>query len=541
MKKLVNQILPIEKWKVAYAILFAIMCILDMHIVNEQVAHSTVLTTYLTSFGVMDLPIFVLIMIAAYLVIVFCGRLLQNIAGFFISDKEKKGNSHICFMVIFAVIIIAWIPYFMSCWPGGIYNDTLDSIHIALGEQQMDNQNTVLYALFWRLIFSIGNVVDQGAYGGLKLMTIVQAVYIAATAACFFTWLRKKGVRIGIIIIFTGLIAIMPVFPFYAISLWKDTLFGVTVFLYSWLMLLMVADINRENGSLSLVRTISYIILSLLVAFGRNNGIYIVIVLSIVLTVLYLKKGHSSDVKKILTASVAVILASIIIQIPVYNACGVIKSKPVEKFGIPLQQVAYIISAGGNMSEEEMLVIDSVLPLDGWINLYNPTVVDPIKFDPLFNSGYFNTHTGDFVKAYLGLVIKNPGLAFKGYLLATMGFWDVWKTSSSAYICNVHCYNCEFFMSDYFNQYTGLTLTDIVGPRWYISSGMLIWIMLLAGFAVLQKKNYKMLIPILPTVVLWGTLLIATPLAFSFRYVFPMLLCIPIYVICGCKQDKEKE
>ncbi len=86
-------------------------------------------------------------------------------------------------------------------------------------------------------------------------------------------------------------------------------------------------------------------------------------------------------------------------------------------------------------------------------------------------------------------------------------------------------------MSDYFNMYTNLVLTDIVGPRWFISSGLLIWIMLGVIAIILSRKEWEYLIPIMPTFVLWVTLLIATPLAFSFRYVFSILLCMPIYLM----------
>lgn len=539
MKKVLDYILPIRKFEAAYAIIFALMCIMSMHVINEEAVHSNVLTTYVTSFRVVDILLLLVIAVAVYMILQLL-RFVVNHAGMLLTYKgEVKTRPLVVGIGVFVIIMITWIPYFMSYWPGGIYNDTLYSIHIALGEQPMDNQNTVLYALFWRLIFWIGNIANQWVYGGMKLMTILQAVMMASSAAAFMAWLRKKTVRIWVISLLTALFALMPIFPLYSISLWKDTPFGVIMFLYSWLMYVIVIKLNKEKAVLSRSDIVKYILLSALVIFGRNNGIYIVIAVSVALALFIHIAGCNKDKKIIILTSVSVIAASLIIQIPVYNACGVEQSDPVEKYGIPIQQTAYIISSAGKISDSEREVFDNILPMDGWINLYNPIVVDPIKFDPLFNSEYFNANTGKFVKAYAGIVVKNPVLAVKGYLLSTIGFWDVWKTSSSAYYCNTHCYGAEFYMSDYFSQKTGILLTDIVGPRWVISSGLLIWIMLWAVSFILQKRYYRMLMPIIPTLALWCTLLIATPLAFSFRYVFSLLLCLPIYFISAGRQLPE--
>lgn len=544
MKKLVNYILPIKKCEAVYAVLFSIMSVLGMHVVNEKSETATVLTTYISPAALTDIIWLIVIAPVAYIALQLIKLIGNRISAVAVGEPKRGKSLIITWLVIFAVILILWIPYLMSYWPGGIYNDTLYSIHIALGEQPMDNQNTVLYALFWRLVFNIGMVVNQGAYGGLKLMTVIQSLALIVTASSFFTWLRSRGLKRWAVGILTVIFAIMPEFPFYGISLWKDTLFGVVLFWYSFLIYIMITDSKDIKKPVGIVRIIEYAVLSLLVIFGRNNGIYIVILTSLVTGIILMKAAKNKFVSFI-SVSVGIIVASIVVTGPVYKACGVIESDPVEKYGIPLQQTAYILSSGGSFSESQKAVIEEILPVEGWINLYNPIVVDTIKFSPLFNAGYFNTHISEFVSAYAGIVIKNPILAFKGYLLSTIGFWDAWISSSSAYICNVHCFNAEYFMSDYFNQKTGLTLTDIVGPRWYISSGLLIWIMLLSVCFIMQKKNYRMLAPVVPSLGLWITLMIATPISFSFRYIFPMLLCIPIYILCAgkavSKENGEKD
>ena len=77
----------------------------------------------------------------------------------------------------------------------------------------------------------------------------------------------------------------------------------------------------------------------------------------------------------------------------------------------------------------------------------------------------------------------------------------------------------------------GWSFKNLVEPKHYLSSGLMVWFMLLTLVAVLSKRSYRLIIPILPTIGLWLTLMIATPVSFSFRYVYSIFLCIPLYIL----------
>ncbi|MCR5398541.1 MAG: DUF6020 family protein [Lachnospiraceae bacterium] len=592
-----------------YAFAFALMTVFSRHTVYSDDVASSILTTYVRSFTITDVPAFLLTAIIIYICLKLVKYVLGLTQGKMISTEGPSDHTVtkgiLCFFSVFFIIMICYIPYIMSYWPGGIYNDTSDSIDIALGRSAWSNQNTVLYALFWKAVFAIGSIAGQGDYGGLKLMTVLQPMAIAVTAATFITWLRGRGVRKWMTVLLTAIVALCPVFPYYGVSLWKETWFGIALFVYTWVWYVIsesfcgdlsadtVADESTQRHRASFVPvsmrlTLVYIFSTLWIIFSRNNGLYVVLfTMTVGSIVLYGHMKRSGDIEltrlKCLTlVNITAIVLSLVIQHPIYNAAGIKESAPVEKFGIPLQQVAYIISsnavasydaeidaemAGSDQSENHTFddltelglteaqaeVMKSILPAQSWILAYNPVVVDSIKYNDYFNREYFDEHTGDFIKAYTGIVLNNPGLAIKGYLVSTMGFWDAYKSSSSAYICTEHTVQAEYFMSDYFNLKTGMTLSDIVGPRWYISGGALVWIMLglfVVSISISKEKKCNAdrkgagihpdersasikaasVLPFLPGIGLWLTLMIATPLSFSFRYVFGLLLCIPIFL-----------
>ncbi len=587
--------------ELVYSLAFAMMTVLSRHTMYSDKTESNILTVNMTSFRLTDILIFLSVTIIMYVLLQIIKLAIDKVNPFvWQKDGQIKNNKVVCWLIVFAVIMICYIPYMMSYWPGGIYNDTLDSIDIALGKSTWSNQNTVLYALFWKLIFAVGSVVNQGDYGGLKLMTVLQPMALAAMAASFITWLRGRGVRRWIIILLTAIVALVPVFPYYGVSLWKETWFGLAFFAYTWVWYAMSerlleissvdesADCKGQNfyskSQFSIKDVTIYILSILWVIFGRNNGLYVVLFVMIISSIMLFSRIGRDLWKKLTIVNITIVAVSLLIQGPVFNLCGIKKSSPAESLGIPLQQTAYMIGTAAventmadvviedtnqavreslKITDAEYEEITSIMPVESWILQYNPVVVDPLKFSKDFDKEYFGTRTGDFLKTYISLACKNPKYAIRGYLISTMGFWDAYKSSSSAYICTAHTSQAEYFMSDYFNMRTGKTLSDIVGPRLYISGGTLVWIML--GLFVIAGNMHKgnnptnesdeskltvrsdnkctssnniSVLTFLPAVGLWLTYMLAAPLSFSFRYLFGLLLCTPLY-ICPILKDKK--
>jgi len=68
---------------------------------------------------------------------------------------------------------------------------------------------------------------------------------------------------------------------------------------------------------------------------------------------------------------------------------------------------------------------------------------------------------------------------------------------------------------------------------------LLVWIMLGVLTIAFSEKKWKVLPAMMPCLTLWLTLMMATPIAYSFRYVFSLLLCIPVYILTLVSSEKE--
>ena len=517
-------------WLLFFAMLFSLMLIVSNHVFYDWKTVASVEDIYVSDFHILDIVWFLIYLFITYIGMKIVAFLFQAAEPVFFGASRQAKKS--IFIVCFVFVLVLWIPYLMSYWPGGIYSDTVDSINMALGKKELDNHNPLLYTMIWRFMFGVtGAFSGKGDYGGLKLFTIVQTVMLALALSGFIYWSYKKGVHKLIIALEMLIVAICPLYPFYGISLWKDTVFSIVIFIFS---VFLYHLFEKKQEDISNINLLIYGILTTLIIFLRNNGIYIAVFSSAALCLLCLKNSRIIG-KKIGILSLVIVAISCIIQGPVYDKFGYNIDTSTESLGIPLQQVAYIYTTDGKVNAKELEVLNNILPLENWKSLYNPIVVDYIKFDPSFNKAYLEENSGEFLKVYLSMIAKNPIKAVKGYFLQTMGFWDIFKSSPTAYICNTHFGNVEYFMSDYFDYYFDISFRDYVEPKVYISSAIFVWLMLGSIFICLSKRNYRGIICILPTLGLWLSIMVAVPVAFSFRYVYSIFLCVPLYIMVSIK------
>lgn len=515
----------------AFAMLFSLMLTVSRHIFNLETDISSIDSVYVTDFHWLDLVVWIGTVPAVYILMkaaAFCLAAGESVL-FQSGECREKG-----LWVLFGswgLLIVLWLPYLFSYWPGGIYSDTVDSIHMALGKEALDNHNPIAYTLLWRAVFWItGAFSGKGEYGGLKLFTVLQTILLAFALSCFIYKCFKWGLHRAFLLLCLLAFGLFPLYPFYGISLWKDTIFSLTVFLFSVFLYQLFPE---DRKKLSKRQLAGYCVLDLLIIFLRNNGIYVALFYSVMISLILLWRRRKTLALQVGGASAVLLLAAAVIQGPVYDRYGYNVNRSTESFGIPMQQVAYIVSTDGKVSQQDREMLEKLVSMDSWKELYSPTVADTIKFSPEFDRIYMEENAGEFMRTYLRLALRNPVKAVKAYLLSTMGFWDVFESSSTAYICNFHFGNAEYFMSDYFDYYLDISFHDFAEPKHYISAAVFVWLMLGTVFICLSRRNYKGLIGTAPTLGVWLSVMAATPVAFSFRYVYALFLSVPLYlVIC---------
>ena len=434
-------------------------------------------------------------------------------------------------LLIFAALFLMtmWLPYLLSYFPGGIFSDTVDSIDMALYKNELDNHNPILYTLVWRFIFWIaGTFSGKTEYAGLNLFTVVQTFACAFVLSYFLFQCYRWGCNKLFIYLCLLVFSVFSLYPFYGISLWKDTPFSIMTFVFSVFLYYLFRNSPERISAWQLV---IYCIGSVFIIFSRNNGIYVAAFYFVTITFILLIMRRKNIAIKIGIASAAMLTVSGIVQGPVYDSLGYDINSHTESLGIPMQQVAYIISTDGKLTQNDIDEINNLMPLEKWRELYDPTVADYIKFSGDFDREYMENNSGKFLKTYAHIVLNNPVKAVKAYMLSTIGFWNVFENSGASYICNYNYPNVDYVMSDYFEYFFNFSFRNMVEPRKYISAAIFVWIMLGTVCICLAEHNYSGLICVMPTMGLWLSVMLAVPLSYSLRYVYSLFLCVPLYLI----------
>lgn len=475
-----------------------------------------------------EIIFFICVFVITALVINIINIILKFINKKFLKNENNEKKWWMFF--IFTIIIIAlWLPYILTYFPGGIYSDTTVSISQARGESELTNHHPVLYTLLIRFFIMISNNNLQIAMNILTIVQIVTTAMVLAYCVYFLYKINVSSLFYIPVLLFFGVYRLIPLFT---ISLWKDVWFCNALMLYSIFILEIVYTDARNMKELKNI--LKYIILMVLVSFLRNNGIYVVILTTMILLFVY-RKNIKIYLKNFTILTTICVILMMVIRGPVYKAIGISKDETVESVGVLLQQMAYVAVTDGNLNEEQRNFIEQICPIDTLKIIYAPCTVDKIKGHVSFNSEIVNQNKKTFLIIWLKIGIKNPIKYTKAFLMETLGFWNVNKASFVAYIqpsnfSSGGVYD-EVIQTNYLKKFFGLEIYNKLYPKQPVSHAIFFWVMMLGILNIVRLKKYKYILVYIPSIVLYITLLMATPIAFSLRYIYILVMMLPFAII----------
>lgn len=180
---------------------------------------------------------------------------------------KKRRFVLICGAVIFA----AWLPYYLTYYPGGIYSDTFASIYMAIGDTPLNNKHPIIYTLLLKAFIAFGESIGKDLNWTLGLFFAVQMVVMGGAVISMGCWLLKHGIQRSIIILSMLYLIFFPLVPLNTISIWKDALFTLAVLWYSFALIDLYLD--RKKSVVNYKLAVKWAVLSVFVVLTRNNGI----------------------------------------------------------------------------------------------------------------------------------------------------------------------------------------------------------------------------------------------------------------------------
>ena len=444
-------------------------------------------------------------------------------------SKEKGGANRYFLTCMGAVFIIDILFLFLVVYPGTLTIDSISQITQIENGSYSDN-HPYWHTQMVRFWYLIGKKIFGTVEGGVILFLIFQIIIMALCFGYSILTISEMGANKKAIMAAMALYIIAPYNISYSSSLWKDVLF-------SHMVLLVCTSLIRLTKNIGGLKGADYFLL-IIGCFGtallRHNGFYALFVFPVFCLLLLKKKGL---IIAIIIAGV--VFSSTILQHQLLEKGTIEPGEKTESLAIPIQQIARVVAYDGELTTEQINMIDKVIDHNEILTLYNPHIVDSVKFR--LDMVYLEEHLNDFFYLWMDVGKNNPDIYIRAWIEETKGYWNagyqywVWtkglsypedvgkelglkSTVTNTLHSRVLWEYWNFFLSDY--------PVDI-----FLGIGIHVWIVVLLGiYSALHGNKETTIIVILDTLII-GTLLVASPVYSEFRYAYCIFTTFPLIVI----------
>lgn len=465
--------------------------------------------------------------------------IIQKICSITINTTYKYNNK--LFIIISMLLMLGvWSIYLLTYFPGTLSPDSISEYAMFInGLNITSDHHPVLHILFMALFYKIGYGIFGTPNMGVLCVSIAQMLILASIFTYTLVFLRKRNCPKILSYVLLLFYAFASMNGYYSITMWKDVLFA------GFLLLLTTEcyKIYENKDNLQIKNMISFGIVSLFTVFFRNNAIYAYIILAVVILILL-----KNDFKKLGITFLSVILVFVFVKGPVFNWCGIKKSSAAEYIGMPLQQIGRVVAKGETLTKKEIKMINKLLPTEIIATSYNPIVSDGIKFNKSFNIDEFNENKLGYTKMYTKLLFKHFPTAMEAYFISTLGYWYPNVVYTSV-LNETYENNLGIKIDTKTNDKIKSILSSgeardlpLFGMQWSI--GLCVWTILVLLVCYILKNKKLGIIPFLPCVTIWITMMIASPVWGEFRYVYGLFTTLPfligLFFMNNRKRTEEK-
>ena len=438
-----------------------------------------------------------------------------------------------------AVMLICWMPYYLTYFPGGVGKDDFECAKMCLGQIPWTNHHPVFFTAILNIFIKLFGGTDLTAAFGV--MAFCQMLLLSFVLSLVLIWLEYRKIKRGFVYISLVFFALHPIVAMYSIYITKDVLFACIVITLTMFLFDLCKAIPNNEAYLHRKSTLAILgVLSFLTVISRNNGIFMVGALAVCMFIV-MKQYR----KQTLIVFVIVFLLNGLYKHALWPAMGIEKQSFVESASIPLTQIAYTIYTDGDIDDQDKEYLESIMPFEKVKAEFEPGYVDTYKFSESFNTDIIDDDPGRLIKTWASLLTDNFGRFVEAYLFETCGYWH-YGISNTVATEGVKPNDLGITGIDVIEMVSGHSLQGILAKLVLVARKLPVLCFLsqmaiefLAVIVVtrqyIRKKKTLMIIVMIPFIALWLSVMIATPAYCLFRYMCPMFFLWPVLIEEFCQ------
>lgn len=328
--------------------------------------------------------------------------------------KIKTKNIKVLDIVIFLICLIIMGGALLAFYPGLLTSDSVSQLQ--QGTQNIySDAHPVLHSFIVSSLYRINNSTATVCFFQIIMFSLIW------TKACkvLRKYSTKKSYKI-FQLVFTTIIAILPINFIHSIIIWKDIIFS-----YSILGLLIYIYVGlKENYNYSYYDMIIFSILAVLVMKVRHNGLVISPIIFII--ILFMGFIKNREIKKIIIF-IAIFVATFI------TACIPEKVLKVQKVAFSsdlfsssrLFCMGAILNTDVKIEESDYELLSNIIPIEDWKQAYNKYHALNIFYNEKYNSGYLSEHEDEFKKVFRKYAKQNPKVILQHIVELNSITWSI--------------------------------------------------------------------------------------------------------------------
>lgn len=502
------------------------------------------------------------LMLAIKLIITPIGTyiLFQHLFGYMfdILDNKKIKNItpisyKLSFIIAFLVICLSWLAVLIIKYPGIIYPDTLNQIIQSFGDRLFNNKNPLLHTLLIKTFYDISLSFTNNINVATFIVSLVQLVFCSFIYAyvCKYIYKRTNNIYFYIAtLLFYGFISYNV---FYNISISKDAMYAV----FTALFVCMIDNLCNEPSNKNIIL---FMITGILYSLLRNNGFYSLIVIAFVIMVLCIKYNF----KKLTTTILVTLILTGVTRGPIYNVILTNLNKDYEGdfyvpsetafYGsfitvIPFQQIANVVVHDRELNEKEEWLIEEYIPFEQIKEVYNPILIDPLysEIEKYCKPTRLNIAKIEYFKLWVELFLKYPLDYLEAYVNMNKYYFYPNKYIENMYYTSIYpneygikyIDNNETLVNKIETSYSNQKKIPLVSSLF--SPGTVVFILLIGLYYCLLKKNKTTFVSMFHLLVNFLILMAFVPLNDEFRYIYPVVACLPLIITQAISNNEYKE
>ena len=460
------------------------------------------------------------------------------------------------FISSFCILLIFWSIYIIAFYPGVLNYDSHYQILQALNIHtkysdwvvQIDpnvnitNHHPVIYTLFLGNSLKLGQAILNDNFG-IFIATFIQFITFAATLSYTINYLKRIEIPLKVRCIVLGIYCLVPMFPFYAVTNVKDTLYTALIILY----IIKLYDIIKfyKNDKIPIRQMILMILLMIGVSLTRNNGIYVIAV-----SFLFVIPYSKVNLKKMSIVFLICILSYITYSKVILPYFKIPDTSIREMLSVPFQQTArYVKKYDNEISSEDKEVIDNILRYNDLGKRYKPEIADPVKNE--YNKYATKEDLYRYFKVWLGGLKKHPVCYIEAFVNNTYAYLYPSNDKWYLYYGKKNVINNKGNIDYHYIKPLqplrnclaayGIGFRNIPVIGLISNIGFNTWIFLIMGvYFIIYKEKRKYLIVLLPHLISFAFCLLS-PVNNYFRYPMPYIFAMPITIVFFLNEITNRE